>query len=295
MVGFGVSNEMPDIYLHIDGQQTGPYQLDQVRQMLAEGKVSAQTMAWYQGLNEWVMLAKVLATFRPEGTPPAFAPPPPPPPPPSQPVPAKKGMNGCLLAALIVGAVAFVGLFVVSCLAGIALGPITKGIEKAKENMAMQRTRQIGIAMVTYANDHNGAYPGGNTSTEVFQKLLDGKYITDPSVFYLAMTGKTKPASDKLTAENVCFDVTSGVTSDSSGDLPVVFSTGYTVTYSPGAGATRDPGVQLPFPGIVVAFKSNRAQWMGSPNYRVGPDGSIDQFIPATFDPGAKIYQQLKP
>jgi type II secretory pathway pseudopilin PulG len=199
------------------------------------------------------------------------------------------------LAAIIVGVIVFMSIPVIACLAGVALGPITNGINKAKENMTMQQARQIDIAMFAYASDHNGAYPDGKTSTEVFQKLLDEKYVTDPTVFYFDMAGKTKPASDKLTAESVCFDATSGVTSDSSNDLPVVFSTGYTVTYSPGAGATRDPGVQLPFPGIVAAFKSNRAQWMGSPNFRVEPDGSIDQFVPSTFDPGTKTYQQLKP
>src|ERR1700727_2004385 len=100
---------MPDIYLYLEGQQTGPYQAVQVRQLLAEGKVSAETPAWYQGLSEWSSLSKVLPAFPVEAGPPVFVPPPP--------VTVKKEMNGCLLAALIVGGVGFFGIFVLSCLA----------------------------------------------------------------------------------------------------------------------------------------------------------------------------------
>ena len=277
---------MPDIYLYLEGQQTGPYPPDQVRQLLAEGKASPETLAWYQGLNEWSTLSKVLAAFPAEGAPPVFVPPAPPPPPSA---PAKKGMHGCLLAAIILGVIGFVSIPVIACLAGVALGPITKGIEKAKENMAMQQARQIGLAMFAYANDHNGAYPDGATSTEVFQKLIDEKYVSDPGVFYFSMPGKTKTTSDKLTADNVCYDVTSGVASDSPDDVPLVFSTGYIVTYSAGASATRDPGSQTPFP-LFAVYKGNGARFI-----EAGPDGTIPNFIPVNFDPGAKTYQQLRP
>jgi type II secretory pathway pseudopilin PulG len=273
---------MPDIYLHLEGQQTGPYQLAQVRQLVAEGKLSTDTPAWYQGLSAWGTVASVLAAFPVTGVPPVSIPPPPPP-------PVRQGMNGCALAAIIVCAV-FGGIFVLSCLAGIALGPITNGIKKAKENMAMQQARGIELAMFAYATDNNGAYPDGKTSTEVFQKLIDGKYISDPGIFYVAMPGKIKATSDKLTADNVCYDVTSGVAADSSDGLPVVFSTGYSVTYSAGASATRDPGILTAFPGIDVAYKSNSARFI-----QAGPDGEIPDFIPANFDPGNKTYQQLRP
>ncbi len=277
---------MPDIYLHVDGQQTGPYQPAQVRQLLTEAKISAATLAWHQGLAGWTAVGQVLASFPAEGV----SSPLPPLPPSTAPVPARKGMNVGIVIAIIAGAV-LVGLFVLSCLAGIALGPITNGIKKAKENMAMQQARMIEIAMFSYANDHNGAYPDGKTSTEVFQKLVDEKYISNPAILYLAMPGKTRPTSNKLTADNVCFDVTSGVTADSSDDLPIVFSTGYIVTYSAGAAATRDSGVEgSPFPGMAVAYKSNAARFDSAL-----PDGTVPQIVPAGFDPGTKIYRQLKP
>ncbi len=50
---------------------------------------------------------------------------------------------------------------------------------------AVQTTRTIGLCLYRYAQDHNGQYPDGKTSTEVFQQLIDEKYVTDPSIFYL--------------------------------------------------------------------------------------------------------------
>ena len=279
---------MPEIYLYLEGRQNGPYQIVQIRQLISEGKISAETPAWYQGLTEWSTVAKALAAFPAEEVPPVFIPPPPTPPLP--PLPVKKGINGCLLAAIIVGVAGFIGIFVLSCLAGIALGPITKGIEKARESMAMQQARSIELAMFSYAKDHQGAYPEGKSSTEIFQKLLDEKYISNPGVFYISMPGKTRATSDTLAADNVCYDITSGAGPDSPNDLPLVFSTGYTVTYTAGSSATRDPGAQIPFPGMGIAYKDNRARFIPS-----GPDGTIPNFISHDFDPGTMTYQQLRP
>jgi hypothetical protein len=286
---------MAEIYLHIDGKQAGPYQPGQVRELLAGGKITGETSAWYQGLSQWSTVSNVLAAFPAEVAAVGSVPPPPqmppvPMPPPATAAPVKKGMSGCVLAIIIVCVVGFVSIPFIACLAGIALGPITNGIKRAKQSVAMQHVRTIEIMMFAYANDHNGAYPDGKTSTEVFQKLIDGNYVTDPSIFYAAMPGKTKPTSNTLTADNVCYDVTSGVTLDASDDLPVVFSTGYTVTYSPGSSATRDPGAQTPFDGMAVANKNNSARFM--------PDkggGELPHFIPVNFDSGGKTYEQLRP
>ena len=97
---------------------------------------------------------------------------------------------------------------------------------------AMTTARQIGLMMVAYAND-NGAYPDGKSSTEVFQKLLDGRYkwhagnyCVDPTIFYIGLPGKTKPVmGQKLKPENVCWDVTSGVDPRDPDRLPIVFLT----------------------------------------------------------------------
>ena len=275
---------MSEIYLHLDGQQKGPYSEAEIRNMVAAG-LPAETPAWHPGLSEWSTVAAL--------APVASSPPPVPPPvPPMPPLPqaqpgSSKGIPGCWLAAMIV---AGLSIFLIPCLAGIALGPITNGIKKAKENASMQTARAIDLAMYSYASDHNGAYPDGQTSTEVFQKLLDEKYVADPALFYLSMPGKIRPTSNKLSAENVCYDVTSGITADSSDDLPIVFSEGYNVTYSAGASATLNQDVISPFPGMAVAYKSNRAHF-----YNAQPDGTVPEVVPDTFVPGKGTYRQLKP
>lgn len=275
---------MSEIYLHINGQQAGPYSVEQIRQYVAEGRITGETPAWHKDLSEWSTVAQVVGLIQPG------IPPPPPTfvPPTASAAAGKKGMSGCVIAAIICGVI---GILFIPCLAGIALGPITHGIQIAKENASMQYTRVIGLAMFAYANDHNNAYPTGKTSTEVFQKLIDEKYISDPAVFYVEMPGKTKATSNTLTAENVCYDVTADVTTDSPDGLPLVFLTGYTVSYQAGASATRAPGSDTPFvEGIAVAYKSNSARFI-----KADADGTVSNFIPATFDPGTKTYQQLKP
>jgi hypothetical protein len=187
------------------------------------------------------------------------------------------GMSGGLIAAIIAGAIFVLAL---PCCAGIALGPITNGIEKAKENMAMQKERMIAMAMFAFANNHNGNYPdadetsagqslltigggtpaGASTSTEVFQKLIDGKYVSDPALFYVAMPGKVSPVGNQLTADNVCFDVTAGLTSSAPSGVPIVFTTGFTLSYGNNIRVTRD-GVS-PFPGFLAVYLGKSARYI---------------------------------
>ncbi|HEV3271575.1 MAG TPA: hypothetical protein VGZ93_05280 [Candidatus Methylacidiphilales bacterium] len=153
--------------------------------------------------------------------------------------------------------------------------------------------------MFSYATDNiqnNNAYPDGNSSTEVFQKLLDGGYCTDPTIFYLPLPGKIKPVpGQKLKPENVGWDVTSGVDSGDSNWVPLLFVTGYKITYASGAPAV--PLVKSPNPdshGVAVFYKGNDAVYR-SPGMVTNPDGSISNFIPADFNPKGKTYRQLTP
>jgi hypothetical protein len=277
---------MADIYLHLNGEQKGPFSSEQVRAMLVSGEITPDTLAWRAGMSEWSRVSAVV------GPPPA--PVPGAPLPPLPPVGAKKGLSGWIIALIVCACLL---VLCVPCCCGIALGPITVGIKKAKQAASVQQARAIALAMSIYATDHKGNYPDGKTSTEVFQKLIDGKYVADPALFYVAMTGKTKPASSPITAENVSFDVTSGVNNSSSDSVPVVFLTGYTVTYTPGAAAVRDASSATPFggadphtSGTTVAFKDNSARFLKSE-----PDESIKEFVPANFDAGGHAYTQLKP
>jgi hypothetical protein len=165
--------------------------------------------------------------------------------------------------------------------------------------------------MLAYANDNNGAYPDGKSSTEVFQKMLDGGYISDRGIFYIPLHGKTKtePGQKILKPENVCFDVTSGADQHSPAQLPLVFLTGYKVTYAPGTAAVP---VIKPYPnywerswfdwsdsdrfrpGIAVYYNGNNAKY--EPLNPLGnSDNTVPNFVPPEFKPDGKAYRQLTP
>lgn len=64
------------IWIAQNGERSGPFSVDDVRQWLTEGRYDAQTLAWRKGMAEWAPLFSLF----PER--PAAATPPPPPPPP---------------------------------------------------------------------------------------------------------------------------------------------------------------------------------------------------------------------
>jgi hypothetical protein len=120
----------------------------------------------------------------------------------------------------------------------VLLGPLTNRIDVAQWSAAMQTGRTIALAESQYADDHDGRYPDGNSSTEVFQKLLDGNYVSDPMMFYLRIPGKTSPSDAHLKPENVAYDVTSGMVGPVPDGLPLVIVTGYKIDYRHGGKVT---------------------------------------------------------
>lgn len=196
--------------------------------------------------------------------------------------------------------------------------PLPHGTYKLPQNACVQTERVLVLAMFQYANDNDGKYPDGKSSTEVFQKLLDGGYVTDPALFYVPMKGKKKGAAgQKLKPENVSWDVTGGVDAFSSDQIPIVFLTGYKVSYVPGGGAVplSKPfprfGLENPDPnfterlfgwtihysdsgGIAVAYKNKSCMFK---KLEIAPDGtgSIPRFIPPDFKPDGNTYRQLTP
>jgi hypothetical protein len=203
---------------------------------------------------------------------------------------------------------------------GIALFAPTGGhLPMAQGSRRMQTSRIIGIAMAQYANDHGGNYPDGKSSTEVFQKLLDGNYVTDPGIFYVPYPGKVKAVPGQpLKSENISWDVTAGVDSQTSDEIPIVFLTGYRVTYAAGGSAVSlvkpypdfgDPPrtwgqwwhgepnpMQHSIPGIAVTYKGNNSAYkMFLFESTPAPEGTMPDFVSSKFDPKGRIYRQLTP
>ena len=280
---------MPPVYLSIQGAQTGPFTPERLWQMRAENLITASTPAWHEGLNEWSTVDAILASS--PQPPPAI-----PIPIPSVPVGQRMMANRnplnqvILISALLCGA----GIVVVLCFLGfvffsagksfaVAEGPIYKDPKWVGSFNVLMQTDTISHMMAAYAADHGGNYPDGKTSTEVFQKLLDGNYASDPNVFFCDLSGKKMPRTRTLTSDNVCFDVTGGITATSSGRIPVVFTTGFIVTYEPGAGVTRDPDANWSPDRIAVTYKNG-----------VGATDP-ERFIESDFQTGNAKYVQLKP
>jgi hypothetical protein len=170
--------------------------------------------------------------------------------------------------------------------------PAFAQMQTARNNAIIQQVHAIGLAMFAYANDNNGAYPTGNSSTEVFQKLIDGGYVTDPSTFYVKMPGKVAPAATgKLKPENVCFDVTVPLDGQSSDMIPLVYLTGYKLSFTLGSSAQPVSDIAKQIGGIVIFYKSNSTVFI-----HAAPDGSAPKVIsPSMNDANASHYKQVTP
>jgi hypothetical protein len=179
----------------------------------------------------------------------------------------------------------------------------------------MRQCRTIALAMFQYANDHDGKYPDGNSSTEVFQKLIDGNYVSDPTLFYVPLAGKSAARpGERLKPENVSFDVTGGVGENAPDGLPVTYLTGYKVDYQPGGKAVA---LTAPYPPYGVAPRTWVQWWNGITTESVGPylivtyrsnsafgkkldlppsgNGYVRDFISKDFDAHGNTYRQLTP
>jgi hypothetical protein len=48
------------IYLHYNDKQTGPFSVDQIRQMLQSGLVQTDALAWKEGMANWIPVQEML-------------------------------------------------------------------------------------------------------------------------------------------------------------------------------------------------------------------------------------------
>lgn len=223
---------------------------------------------------------------------------------------------GCVLLALP-------QFFFLLCFGLIGVAPMPPGNIGSPTGNWLAATSRIGQAMVRYANDHDGNYPDGASSTEVFQKLLDGRYCDASTIFYLPLEGKTAPiAGARLKPENVCFDVTSGVDSSAPDWLPLVFMTGYKLTYAPGASAvpvgnsyprykTTRTWEQFYYHlsrrnGMAVYYKANSVAFfeLGKSLAGFSGEGAVFPYIrggettyviPPSFNANGRVFRQLTP
>jgi hypothetical protein len=202
-------------------------------------------------------------------------------------------------------------LFILLLPLAVMFMPVSYAVRNRNVGLWEGQAYHIGLAMFACAMDNGGKYPDGKSSTEVFQKLLDRHYVNDPNLFYLPLIGKLKPVpGSPLKPENVGFDVTVNITTDDSDKLPVVFMSGYRVTYQPGSAAVPLTNrylhgeFQSPWPGwlfrltepgdrprlyMIVCYKGNTL------NSMIREEDSIPNFVLPEFDAKGKTYLQLTP
>jgi hypothetical protein len=158
----------------------------------------------------------------------------------------------------------------------------------ADDAAGMQAASTIGGALHAYAKDHGGKYPEGKSSTEVFQKLVDDGYITDASIFYLPMSGKSRAAGKVLKPENVCWDFTAGTRPDDPSNVAVVFSTGTQVDYARGKKAHVSADAPFGGKGVAVYFANEVDAFLLAQNGEL----SVNDL---SYNPKAEHYVQLTP
>jgi prepilin-type N-terminal cleavage/methylation domain-containing protein len=208
---------------------------------------------------------------------------------------------------------------IIAILAGVALGPITRGIKQAQENATVQVAHQIGVLEFAYSNDFNQIYPAptgaSGTGNNVADVLLNGGYSSTPSLFYVAntplaakYTGSTNPYSMSTATHTVNWDFmynvtgTTGLTSSSSDSTPLVQLTGGTaptmaVTFaSPGATlALATNSTAFGADGIAVYYKGNNAKFLKGVSTGT-TSATIAGWIDTTFnDPNGLSYGLTTP
>lgn len=201
-------------------------------------------------------------------------------------------------------------LAIISILLSVLLPAGWAVLKNARQTAAAASSKGIGGMMTQYGMD-NGQFPDGATSTDAFKQLLAKGYLTSADIFYLPNGGQTKfrgqsPAT-KLTSQNVSWDIMGrdgvgndsgpvGLTVNSPSELPLVFSTGGSVSVpqelGPGA-ATCSAAGPLGVDGLAVTYMDNHAVFVKVDSTQGTP--TISEFIAGSFDAKGVVYVQRKP
>jgi len=176
-----------------------------------------------------------------------------------------------------------------STLIYLALQPINKGLPTSATNIMFIR-----FALLEYAQKHKGLFPGGKSSTDVFEQLIEDHDL-EAHFVYFDLPGKREFVGGALSPANVCYDFTQGTNLKSPEWIPIIIPTGFRINYATGeASIIASNAIKNDF--INVGYIANIRSW----NLNLAPFISIRKhqiFImpgkPVTED--ASQYQQLTP
>jgi type II secretory pathway pseudopilin PulG len=226
------------ILVNHDGQQLGPYSLEEVRAALQAGSLNATDLAWVEGTPSWVALSSIVNA--PAGSPPAFGGTAPQFG--SQPYGQPQGeTSGLAITSLVLGILSFLCFSIFASIPGVICGHIarsnirksqgrqkgeglalgglicgyiniamvpimaalmfpmiTQGVKKAEEVQVMNDARQIAEGCKQYSNDHGGKYPA--TLEELAPEFVPTATLHRPGSagFDYFAAGKSNPAPDTV-------------------------------------------------------------------------------------------------
>jgi prepilin-type N-terminal cleavage/methylation domain-containing protein len=207
---------------------------------------------------------------------------------------SSSGKGGFTLVELLVV------IAIIALLAGIAIGPITHAMSVAKDNAGMQTTHSIYIADFQYSID-NSHFADAADSGGIAQGLLQGGYVSDPTLFYLGGNTTKYTGTDAahgMQAQNVSWDFLgtgtggsyNGLSTSDPDQLPLVWSTGNKIVI-PAAGGTYGTATingngknYYNTDGIPVAYKSGVSTFHHPTDVTTG---TISNFIDNSYNPPA--------
>jgi prepilin-type N-terminal cleavage/methylation domain-containing protein len=209
-----------------------------------------------------------------------------------RPARSASGKGGFTLVELLVV------IAIIALLAGIAIGPITGALKTAKDNGGMQTTHSLYIADFQYSIDNSNAFADGADAGAVANALLNGGYITDPTIFYVAGEPNAKKvvagqgggngATASMKASNVCWDFMgyaagTGLSSNDPDQVPLIWSTGNTLAVPLASGEAITVGANNPFgaDGVPVVYKSGQSKFQKAST----TTGTVANFVDASYTP----------
>lgn len=225
-----------NLLVNRDGQQLGPFTLEDARTALQNGTLQATDLAWMDGMPAWAPLSTVLAGIGAAGGPPSL----PGARPPQAFASGGPKTSGLAVASLVLGILSFfcgsiitgipaiicghmarsriqrspgeyggaglalgglitgyISLALVPILAALAIPAFSAAMEKAQEVQFMNNSRVIAVGCAGFANAHAGKYPE-SLEELVPNYVADARLLTSPLLKPPQAIGFDYPAAGKV-------------------------------------------------------------------------------------------------
>jgi len=191
---------------------------------------------------------------------------------------------------------------IIGILATLAPSAIKGALTSAERARSLNKARNIGMALKQYANDHDGAFPKGDSASDAFTKLLPPEpgssgYISDKKQFFVKGSAYTRNSlgadtgdQRKLVPGENHWAFMSDLDDSGSGRWPLLFDGPASADGTYSRKATEKGGVWEGKVAIVVRLDGSANQETLSDDLKVRTDGQDNALKPSeTWATGGKI------